>query len=154
MSRRFIVGEVETYQTAETARRRLDVHRVVLPVEFLGPGGRFADPTACQWDTGSELSVMSEALARRLGVTIDDRTDTTTLVGVTGAESPAWVVPRFVRFPGLDGLRFRFHFLVLPRVVDRLPLLGMRDTYRNFEVYSHEDEVYFFPKPDHTGQPV
>lgn len=149
MSRRFVKGEVEVVR-----RRRLHVHRIILPVQVIGPGGRFGDPIPFQWDTGSELSVMSEAVARRIGIPLDDQTEETTLVGVTGAEAPAWLVPRFVRFPGLDGFRFRLHVVILKGSADRLPLLGMRDTYRNLEVVTQEDEVYFFLKPDHAGEPT
>lgn len=73
---------------------------------------------------------------------------------MTGAVGGAWVVPRFVRFPGLDGFHFRIHFMALKGVTGRLPLLGMRDTYRNFDVISNRNEVYFFLKRDHTGQPA
>lgn len=153
MSHRFVTGQVIAHRTAGTARRRLPVYRVVLPIQLIGPGGRFEDPVACQWDTGAELSVMSEAVARDHGIPLDDEAEETTLTGVTGAASAAWLVPRFVRFPGLDGFRFRLHFLVHKGSADPLPLPGMRDTYRNFEVVTQEDEVYFFLKGNHTGQP-
>lgn len=141
-------------RTAETARGPLDVHRVLLNVRPLGPGGVYAPPTPFQWDTGSELSVMSEAVARRLGLPLDDGAEETGIRGVTGDIEDAWLVPRFVLFPGLDGFRFRIHFLIHKGSTDPLPLLGMRDTYRNFEVVSKANAVFFFLKRDHTGEAI
>lgn len=141
-------------RAVSTARRRLEVHQVELRMEVLGPDGRYAAPALCLWDTGAELSVMGEDTARDLGLPLDEETDESGLRGVTGAVGGTWVVPRFVRFPGLDGFRFRIHFMVLKGVTGRVPLLGMRDTYRNFDVVSNRDAVYFCLKANHAGEQV
>ena len=140
-------------RTGMTAQGPLEVPRVVLPIRLSIGGGRYSLPMDCQWDTGSELSVMSERVARDLEIDLAGAEETRFLA-LAGPPREAWLVPRWVRFPRLCGVRFKFLFLVEKGSRDPLPLLGMLDTYRNFEVHSHEDEYFFFLADRHHGEVI
>jgi hypothetical protein len=149
---RFLKAHV-TWAWVETRHGLLPAPRIEMPIRFAEGEGKYGLEMQCQWDSGSQLSVMSETFARGLGIDLDREPDTA-IRGVTGNERPAWRVERFVRFPGLDGLRFRFHFLVLQGSDDPLPLVGMLDTFGNFELIQHGATFYFFLKDGHRGEPL
>jgi len=113
----------------------------------------FAPPVPCQWDTGSQLSVISERVARDLGIDLDHDPDTQ-LRGVTGVPVDAWLISRWVRFPGLCGWQFKLQFLIQRGSNDPLPLLGMLDTHDNFEIHSREAEYFFFLADRHRGEAI
>jgi hypothetical protein len=113
----------------------------------------FSEPIRCQWDSGAELSVLSEELARDLGADLRRKPDTK-IFGVTG-EGEAWIVPLSVYFEGLRGYQFEVRFLVQKGSDSRLPLLGMFDTAKNFDIVSTEAEEYhFFLARRHVGLPL
>ena len=152
MCRRFFQATVQ-HRTSFTATGPLSVPRVVLPIRLSVGEGRFSPPIECQWDSGSELSVMSEALARDLGIDLTGSEETRLLtLGDSGRD--AWLVPRWVRFPGLCGYQFKFLFLVQKGSRDPLPLLGMLDTHQNFEVHSRQAEYFFFLADRHRGETI
>lgn len=153
MSRQFFKAIIQE-RAVETTRRQLEVYRIELQMQLLGAGAKYAPPIPCQWDSGAELSVLSEDVARDLDFPLSDDTEETGIRGVMGDTQEAWLIPRFVRFPGLDGVRFQIYFLIPKGSVGMLPLLGMRDTYRNFEVISRDGEVFFFLKRNHAGQTI
>ncbi len=150
MARRFFKAEI-TWSWIDTRQGLIPAPRVELQIRLSTGESQFALPVACQWDTGSQLSVMSEQVAGDLGVDLDREPDTK-LRGVTGAEVPAWVVQRYVRFPGLDGWQFKLQFLVQKGSTDPLPLLGMLDTHDNFDVHTHADDYFFFLADRHRGE--
>ena len=152
MARRFFKAEI-TWSWIDTRQGLIAAPRVELQIRLSTGESRFAPPVACQWDTGSQLSVMSEQVARDLGIDLDREPDTR-LGGITGVKVPAWVVQRFARFPGLDGWQFKLEFLVQKGSADPLPLLGMGDTYDNFEIVSRGDDYAFFLKEGHRGEPL
>jgi hypothetical protein len=152
MCRRFFAANVRWSRIA-TARGPVAAPRLMLPVCFSVGGGRFGSPIQTQWDTGAQVSVMSEALARGLGIDLEREPDTR-MRGVTGVEVSAWYVTRYARFPELCGWQFKLNFLVHRGSADPLPLLGMLDTYENFEVHSRGDDYFFFLKDGHRGEPI
>ena len=152
MCRRFFQAVVR-HRTGLTAAGPLEVPRVILPIRLSVGDGRYSPPIDCQWDTGSELSVMSETFARDLGIALTDAEETRFLT-LGDARAEAWIVPRWVRFPGLCGYRFKFLFLVQKGSRDPLPLLGMLDTHQNFEVHSREAEYFFFLANRHQGEAI
>jgi hypothetical protein len=152
MCRRFFQAVVR-HRTGLTAAGPIEVPRVILPIRLRVGGGRYSLPIDCQWDTGSELSVVSEVVARDLGIDLTEAEESRFL---TLGHSPldAWLVPRWVRFPGLCGYQFKFLFLVQKGSRDPLPLLGMLDTHQNFEVHSREAEYFFFLADRHRGEAI
>lgn len=150
MARRFFKAEV-AWVWIDTRQGLMPAPRIELPIRFSEGEGRYGPPMMCQWDSGSQLSVMSERVARDLDIDLDREPDTG-IRGVTGVEVPAWVVERYVRFPDLDGWQFKLHLLVQQGSADPLPLLGMFDTFGNFELIQHGSTYYFFLAENHRGE--
>lgn len=145
MSRRITAKLVWRTNTLPVGPRR--VPRVELYTHFAGE----AKPRLCQWDTGSELSLMSADVARSLGVDLA-RAEETAFVGANNEPADAWLVSRWVQFPGVDGYRFKLQFLVCDGA-DDVPLLGMLDTYQNFDAVSSDTKYYFLLAADrHRGE--
>jgi hypothetical protein len=153
MAGRFIQGEVR-WRTGPTDEGPLDVPHIVLPIVFVTSSGPQV-PIDCQWDSGSELSLMSERVARAIGIDLDGAEETT-FISANGERADAWLVRRWVRFPALSGWRFKLLFIVHKGSDDPLPLLGMLDTHRLFDLVSHGGEYFFFLAADpkrHHGEP-
>lgn len=138
-------GEIESHRGAVPALR------IEFPLALSTGGSRFAAPIPCQWDTGAQLSVMSEAVARELGIDLPSEPDSR-MRGITGDFAGVWLVTRYARFPELCGWQFKLNFLVHQGSTDPLPLLGLLDTYENFEVHSRGDDYFFFLKDGHRGE--
>lgn len=130
-------------------RAKYRVYRIEFPILLSVGDGHFTR-FRCQWDTGAEFSMLSEKIARDLGIDLAPEPDSE-VGGLTGTAA-AWFVRRWVRFPGIDGLQFKLSFLVQQHSALSLPLFGMRDTYENFEVLSHGPAYYFFLADRHTGE--
>lgn len=152
MCRRFFRADTE-WDWINTAQGILSAPRIILSTRFSIGGSQFGPPTPCQWDTGSHLSVMSEQVAHALGIDLDREPDTR-IRGVTGVEVPAWLVTRYVRFPGLCGWQFKLRFLVQQGAEYPVPLIGLLDTHDNFDVYTHGDDYIFFLRDTHNGEPL
>jgi hypothetical protein len=154
MCRRFFRGNVVWPHRRWSPGAPIWVPQVRLKMRFAVGGGRFSPPIPCQWDTGAERSVISEQLARDLGFDLDCDPDIQ-MGGVTGVRVPAWLAPRYVRFPQLCGWQFKITFLVQQGADDPLPLLGMLDTYQNFDVVSNDSEYFFWlAARRHTGEAI
>jgi hypothetical protein len=151
MCRRFFKAEVVWPNWIDTRQGLIAAPRIELQIRLSAGESRFAPPVPCQWDSGSQLSVLSERLARELGIELDHEPDAQ-LRGVTGVQVRAWLISRWVQFPGLCGWQFKLRFLVPQGSNDPLPLLGMLDTFENFEVHSHAAEYFFFLADRHLGE--
>lgn len=125
----------------------------------------FSPPEWFMFDTGAELSAVSEQFATDYG--FGDYRTTGTLTTVRGYDDSGpsqrgWLVPRWVRFrdydlrsgPSGDGiyhLMFRVEFLVVEDAVIELPILGLTDSHAYFALGSVGEEYWFFLKASGDG---
>jgi hypothetical protein len=140
------------WRTGTTAAGPLEVPHVALRIRLPNQNGEYLAPLEFQWDSGAELSMMSERVAREHGIDLTTAEETT-FVGTSGGGN-GWLVHIWVRFPSLADLQFKLLFLVHKGSDDPLPLLGMLDTFQNFNVISRDDEYFFYLKPAHCGSPL
>lgn len=124
----------------------LEVVRVGVPLVVLDRTGP-SPPHRFIFDTGCEVTMVSEDVGRSLGLPPDDGTRRVRVVGSTGRGGGRLVDVRF-RFPdtvsGKPGLEVASTWVVVGGRSD-LALLGFQEVHRHFRVRSYEFNVYFVP---------
>lgn len=125
----------------------------------------FSQPVAFMFDTGAELSAVSEQFAIDFGFGDFRAIGTPTVVrgyDESGPSRQGWLVPRWVRFrdhdlrPGPHGdgiphLMFRVEFLVVEGAVMEVPIIGLADSHTYFTLGSIGEEYWFFLKASSDG---
>lgn len=97
--------------------------------------------------------MIGEPLARQLGFTLADEYRHPLRVA-TGIVSSGWMIRRFIRFPALPDLRFKFYVLVAEGTDVDPPLLGVSDLLANFTVGLWADGCTLGLRDDHLGEPI
>ncbi len=123
-------------------RHGLECYRAEVELIRVGPG-RPTHPTPFIFDTGAEVTMVSEDVARDLGLTTGGQP-----VSVTGSVSSGTgrLVPVAFRFAGEPGLTVATSWVILPG--DRkIAILGLRDVLPHFEVRMEDFDLYFIRKP-------
>jgi hypothetical protein len=122
-------------------RYGLDVIRVLIPLTVRGAHAEIDQEFT--FDTGCEVTMVSEDVATKLGLPSGGRT--LKVHGLTGSGTGRLVEVRF-RFPptptGNLGLQVDSTWVVVSGVTD-LALLGFMEVHRHFRIHSQEFEVFF-----------
>lgn len=130
----------------------------------------FLPPVWFLFDTGAELSVVSESFARMCGLGNYRRDGRRIAIRGYDDHTPsriAWLVPRWVRFRdyrtrrvtgagdtgGLPDLEFRINFAVVEGARVELPILGLADFHALFNLASKRQEFWCFLAVDDDGIP-
>ena len=119
----------------------LECYRAEVELVRVGPG-RPTKRTPFIFDTGAEVTMVSEDVARDLKLPAGGRP-----VSVTGSVSSGTgrLVPVAFRFAGEPGLTVTTHWVILPG--DRkIAILGLRDVLPHFEVRAEDFDMYFIHK--------
>ena len=124
-------------------RYGLECHRIEVAVRCVGPSCP-VDSTPFLFDTGAEVTMVSEDLARHLKLP----TEVGRTVGVTGSvsEGVGRLVPVTFRYTGEAGLILQSHWVVLPGGRG-IAILGLRDVLPHFEIRTEDFDMYFLRKP-------
>lgn len=105
------------------------------------------EPYPFIFDTGCEITMVSEDVAALLGLPPDDGSRRTRVTGSTGMSGGRLVDVSF-RFPttvsGTPGLEVSSTWVVVTGPTD-LALLGFQEVHRYFSVKTYEFDVYFIP---------
>ncbi len=129
----------------------LDVVRVQVPLAVPGPRGDRRHEFI--FDTGCEITMVSEDIATKLGLPIGGQ-----LVNVTGSTAKGFgrLVDVHFRFPpdpnGKPGLEVDSTWVVVSGVTD-LALLGFMEVHRHFCIRSQEFEIFFISWASLRGVP-
>ena len=157
------------YPSAGGTRRQIRGRFEVRMTDPTDPSrSEFSPPADLLFDTGAELTAVSEQFAETHG--FGDFRSTGTRANVRGydeatAYRAAWLVVRWVRFrnwwlqPDADGadvggihdFQFRIEFAVVEGAVIRVPILGLIDSHALFQLSNLGDEYLFFPRVDEDG---
>ena len=125
----------------------------------------FSSPVPFMFDTGAELSAVSEQFAIDYGFGDFRLVGTPTAARGFDDSGPArrgWLVSRWVRFrdhdhrPGPHGdgiphLMFRVDFLVVEGAIIEVPILGLADGHAYFALGSIGEEYWFMLKASGDG---
>jgi Aspartyl protease len=126
---------------------------VKVPLLVYGTGG-ITRSREFIFDTGCEVTMVSEDVAAQLRLPPDDGTRRVHITSTTGFGGGRLVDVRF-RFPitvsGTPGLEVTSTWVVLSGRTD-LALLGFQEVHRHFSVKTFEFDVYFVPWPALTGR--
>jgi hypothetical protein len=122
----------------------LEAVRVDVPLTVLGPSA--PEPYDFVFDTGCEITMVSEDVATELGLPVGGRT--VTVHGLTTGGTRRLVDVRF-RFPrtvsGSPGLEVSSTWVVISSGRTNLALLGFREVERHFCIRTLEFDMYFIP---------
>ena len=123
-----------------------------VPLEVVGTNGAQTTQVFL-FDTGCEVTTVSEDIAGVLGLTPDDGTRRVRVTGSTGKSAGRLVDVTF-RFPrtvsGTPGLEASSTWVVVSGPT-KLALLGFQEVHRHFSVRTYEFDVYFVPWQTLTG---
>jgi hypothetical protein len=123
---------------------RLEVIEVWVPLVVLAGTGP-SRPHDFLFDTGCQVTMVSEDVALALGLPPDDGTRRVRTVGLTGRGSGRLVDVRF-RFPdtvsSTPGLEVSSTWVVVGGRTN-LALLGFQEVHRHFRIWTFEFDMYF-----------
>ena len=119
-----------------------ECYRAEVELFRVGPGGP-TRPTPFIFDTGAEVTMVSEDVARDLRLPAGGRP-----VSVTGSVSSGTgrLVPVTFRFVAEPGLTVTTNWVVLPGNRG-IAILGLRDVLPHFAVRAEDFDMYFIRKP-------
>ena len=124
-------------------RNGLDCIRVDVNITVIGSGRQKSQPFI--FDTGCEITTVSEDLAVKLGLPSGGRS--LNVKGVTSREKGRIVDVRF-RFPnilnGQLGLECQSKWVIVSGVKNRA-LLGFQEVHKHFSIRAFEFDMYFIP---------
>ncbi len=123
-------------------RYGLECYRAEVELVRVGPG-RPTNPTPFIFDTGAEVTMVSEDIARDLNLPAGGRP-----VSVAGSVSSGTgrLVPVAFRFAAEPGLTVATEWVVLPGN-RKIAILGLRDVLPHFVVRAEDFDLYFIRKP-------
>jgi len=129
---------------SQYSRHGLACIRVDVPLTVFDDAGR-ARTRKFVYDTGCEITMVSEDVAHALGLPPDDGTRQVRTVGATGGGSGRLVDVRF-RFPdtvsGKPGLEVSSTWVVVTGQT-QLALLGFQEVHRHFSVRTDQFLAFF-----------
>jgi hypothetical protein len=135
------MGATVEYPIIREAKAGLDCLRVEVSIE-IETGAGWSRPSMFVFDTGAEVSMVSEDVADRLRFPGGGRTIT---VSGSTARGVGRIVPVRFRFAAQPDLHIDSEWMVMPGVTD-LRLLALRDVLPHFEIRTLNTFLYFLRK--------
>jgi predicted aspartyl protease len=131
----------------------ITVASLTIPLEVLRADGVKASQNFL-FDTGCQITTVSEDVAAALGLPPDDGTRRVRVTGASGKTAGRLMDVTF-RFPttvsGTPGLEVSSTWVVAGGQ-SNLALLGFQEVHRHFSVKTYEFDVYFVPWQALTGR--
>ena len=131
----------------------LTVAFVKVPLDVVGLSGAITTQDFL-FDTGCQITTVSEDIAAALGLPPDDGTRRVRVTGSAGKSAGRLVGVTFC-FPttvsGMPGLEVSSTWVVVSGQT-KLALLGFQEVHQHFSVRTYEFDVYFVPWRTLTGR--